>query len=396
MSSIAKTERGDINRIPSIVAIVFICTLPALVIVLLPMLVGGLVISLGFTEQQGGYVLTADMVGYTLGTIGAFFFIHRVNWRTITLSCLILMVLVNLASGWVSEMEPLLLLRMLSGMGGGIITAVTFAAMGQLRDPDSAYGLWLVFQAILGGAGSISLPHIIARWDIGAGFIIFAMLLVTGCLLYRFVPLQVLGTNHSSRAMERNVVKPTSLGILGILVIYIGLMSVYTYLERIGVSSGLAQTDVGICFLAMTVAGLAGGTAAAKFSVTFGRVWPVLIGVLGVVCSFVVLMSGDLGFYLYMFACALYFGMWSFLLPYLVGALAAVDTSGRALALGNAAIGGGLALGPFTATFLLGDNQYNVLILFGIGLVMLSYILLLPLLSVSQAGLTQKLGSRTA
>lgn len=396
MSCIAETELGDINRIPSIIAIVFICTLPALVIVLLPMLVGGLVISLGFTEQQGGYVVTADMVGYTLGTIGSFFFIHKVNWRTITLCCLVLMVLVNLVSGWVGEMEPLLLLRLLSGIGGGIITAVTFASMGQLRDPDSAYGLWLVFQAILGGAGSVSFPHIIARWDIGGGFIIFSILLMVGCLLYRFVPTQALSTTDSASGMDRATVKPVSLGILGILVIYIGLMSVYTYLERIGVSSGLSQADVGVCFLAMTVAGLVGGTAAAKYSVTFGRVWPVLIGVIGVVGSFVVLMSGNLGFYLYMFACALYFGMWSFLLPYLVGALAAVDTSGRALALGNAAIGGGLALGPFIATFLLGDNQYNVLILFGIGLVMVSYIVLLPLLTVSQAGLAQKLGSRTA
>lgn len=396
MSTHTGPDQRDINRVSSIVAIVFICTLPALVIVLLPMLVGGLVVSLGFTEQQGGYVVTADMAGYTLGTIASFFFIHRANWRMLTLGCLILMVLVNLMSGWVSGMEPLILLRLLSGIGGGIVTAVTFAAMGQFRDPDSAYGLWLVFQAALGGAGSVTLPYIIERWDIGGGFIIFAVLLIVGSLLYRYVPVQALRSAHADGRIDRHLVKPTGLGIFGILVIYIGLMAVYTYLERIGVSSGLSQADVGLCFLGMTVAGLVGGTAAAKFSVAFGRVWPVLIGVIGVLCSFVVLMSGNLGFYLFMFACALYFGMWSFLLPYLVGALAAVDPSGRALALGNAAIGGGLAVGPFIATFLLSNEGYNRLVLFGIGLVSISYLLLVPLLSASQAGLQKKLKGRTA
>lgn len=382
----------DINRWPAIFANVYLCTLPALVIIFLPMLVGGMVEHLGMTAQQAGFVATSDMLGYTVGTVACFFFIHKLNWRLVTLTCIAVMVVVNGFSGVISDYNTLLGVRFISGLGGGILTAVTFAAMGQMRDPDSAYGWWLVFQAAFGFVGFQYF------WDISVngGFIVLAVLLVLGGLLYRFVPEQALKQDHTAANMDKAVVGKATFGVIAILLVYVGLMAEYTYLERIGNAAGLSPDEIGSAFSAMSIAGLIGGGLAAKLGAKFGRLIPAMLGTAGCIASFYMFSSDTLEANFYTAACCLYFGLWSFLLPYLVGACAAVDASGRTLALGNAAIGAGLAFGPFIAANLIGENGYGILAVVATAFVGVGFALIIPLLKVSQQMTEEELDAETA
>ncbi|WP_261841174.1 MFS transporter [Aliamphritea ceti] len=370
------TSPLDINRWQVIFANVYLCTLPALVIIFLPMLVGGMVEHLGMTAQQAGFVATADMLGYTIGTVVSFFFIHKLNWRTLTLGCIILMAIANGISGTITDYETLLIIRFISGLGGGVLTAVTFAAIGQMRDPDSAYGWWLVFQAAFGFVGFQYF------WDISVngGFIVLTVLLVLGTLLIRLVPEQALQQGNSRQGIDKSMVGKAIAGVAAILLVYIGLMAEYTYLERIGNEAGLSPDEIGTAFSAMSIAGLIGGGLAAKLGAKFGRLIPALLGACGCIASFYLLSADQMDFSLYAAACCLYFGLWSFLLPYLVGACAAVDSSGRTLAMGNAAIGAGLAFGPFIAASLIGENGYGILAGVATAFVAVGFLLILPLL----------------
>jgi len=373
------TSNFDINRWPAIFSNVYLCTLPALVIIFLPMLVGGMVEHLGMTVQQAGFVATSDMLGYTIGTIASFFFIHKLNWRLLAIFCIALMAAANGFSGFIGDYETLIVVRFISGLGGGVLTAVTFAAMGQMRDPDSAYGWWLVFQAAFGFVGFQYF------WDISVngGFLVLTVLLIVGALLVMFVPPQALKHDHTAATMDKSLWMKAIGGIVAILLIYIGLMSEYTYLERIGNEAGLSPEDIGTSFSAMSIAGLIGGGLAAKLGARFGRLLPSLLGVIGCIGSFYLFSIEQVGFTVYAVACCLYFGLWSFMLPYLVGACAAVDASGRTLALGNAAIGGGLAFGPFMATILIGDSGYGILATVATAFLVVGFILIVPLLKVS-------------
>ncbi len=370
----------DINRWPAIFSNVYLCTLPALVIIFLPMLVGGMVEHLGMSAQQAGYVATSDMLGYTLGTIASFFFIHKLNWRTLTLGCIAVMAVANGISGTLTDYNDLLMVRFVSGLGGGVLTAITFAAMGQMRDPDSAYGWWLVFQAAFGFVGFQYF------WDISVngGFIVLTVLLILGALLFRFVPEQAIKHEHTAANMDRSLVGKAIAGVVAILLVYVGLMAEYTYLERIGNDAGLSPEEIGTAFSAMSVAGLIGGGLAARLGAKYGRLLPSLLGTAGCVVSFYLFSTEQIGFDLYTATCCLYFGLWSFLLPYLVGACASVDASGRTLALGNAAIGAGLAFGPFIAASLIGENGFGILAMVATAFVATGFFLIIPLLRVSQ------------
>lgn len=370
----------DINRWPAIFSNVYLCTLPALVIIFLPMLVGGMVEHLGMTAQQAGFVATSDMLGYTLGTLASFFFIHKLNWRQLALACIGIMVVANGISGTLTDYNTLLMVRFVSGLGGGVLTAVTFAVMGQMRDPDSAYGWWLVFQAAFGLVGFQYF------WDISVngGFTVLTGLLILGALLFRFVPEQALKQESAGTAMDKSLVGKAIAGVVAILLVYIGLMAEYTYLERIGNAAGLSPEEIGTAFSAMSIAGLAGGGLAAKLGAKFGRVIPSLLGAAGCIASFYLFSIEQVAFNIYVAACCLYFGLWSFLLPYLVGACAAVDASGRTLAMGNAAIGAGLAFGPFIAANLIGENGYGILATVSTAFVALGLVLIIPLLKASK------------
>lgn len=370
----------DINGWPSIFASVYLCTLPALVIIFLPMLVGGMVEHLGMSDQQAGFVATSDMLGYTVGTLASFFFIHKVNWRKLSLVCIALMVVANAFSGHISDYNTLLIIRFISGLGGGILTAVTFAVIGQMRDPDSAYGWWLVFQA---GFGLVGFQYF---WDISVngGFLVLTSLLLLGGLLFSFIPEQALSKNQNTSKADPAVFKKAVSGVIAILLIYIGLMAIYTYLERIGNQAGLSHDDIGISFSAMSVAGLLGGGVAAKLGSRYGRYIPVTLGTVGCIVSFYLFTIEQVEFMTYAAACCLFFGLWSFLLPYLMGACAAVDASGRTLAMANAAIGAGLAFGPFIAANLVGENGYGILAIVSTGFMIAGFLLVLPLLKLSQ------------
>lgn len=375
------TSTHDINRWQSVFANVYLCTLPALVIIFLPMLVGGMVEHLGMTAQQAGFVATSDMLGYTIGTIASFFFIHKMNWRILALVCIAIMAAANGFSGTIGDYQTLLVVRFISGLGGGILTAVTFAAMGQMRDPDSAYGWWLVFQAAFGFVGFQYF------WDISVngGFTVLAVLLVLGAFMIRLVPSQALVQTGEAAQLDKSLMVKAMMGVGAILLIYIGLMTEYTYLERIGNEAGLSPDQIGTAFSAMSIAGLIGGGLAAKLGAKFGRLIPSILGTIGCIISFYVFSIDQIGFVTYAAACCLYFGLWSFLLPYLVGACAAVDKSGRTLALGNAAIGAGLAFGPFIAALLIGDNGYSILAIVATIFLVLGFFLIMPLLRISQA-----------
>lgn len=370
----------DINRWPAVFSNVYLCTLPALVIIFLPMLVGGMVEHLGMTAQQAGFVATSDMLGYTIGTVASFFFIHKMNWRLLTVACIAIMAVANGFSGVIGDYETLLAVRFVSGIGGGILTAVTFAAMGQMRDPDSAYGWWLVFQAAFGFVGFQYF------WDISVngGFIVLTVLLILGALLIKFVPQQAIKHDHEMGKLDKSIVGKAFAGVFAIFLVYVGLMAEYTYLERIGNEAGLSPDEIGTAFSAMSIAGLAGGGLAAKLGAKFGRLMPSLLGAAGCIASFYLFSIEQIGFTTYAAACCLYFGLWSFLLPYLVGACAAVDNSGRTLALGNAAIGAGLAFGPFIAATLIGENGYGILAVVATAFVAVGLVLIVPLLKVSQ------------
>lgn len=83
------TTAVDVNSRLSIIAIVYIAVIAPCVFILQPGYVQGLVEYLAFSEEQAGYIASAEMFGIAFTTILLVFTEARVDWRKMTALCLI-------------------------------------------------------------------------------------------------------------------------------------------------------------------------------------------------------------------------------------------------------------------------------------------------------------------
>lgn len=333
---------------------VFMCTLPALVIILLPVIVTGVIESLNVSEQKAGFFVGVDMMGYTLGTISCSFFIGKFGWNSIARVSLALLIVFNILSALIDDYSLLLLFRLLSGAGGGILTAVTFATISQMRDPDSVYGYWLALQAVMGGIGFYIFPAILDGWGVGGAFALLAVLCMIALPLVRYIPQGCLRSGKKS--FDKQLFLPVALGIIGIFFFECGLMSPFAYIDRLGVAAGFNIEQTSLSLSAATVGGLIGGLTAAALSARWGRVLPIVIGNTVLMLALFTLRMESLNYLVYTAGVVTIFGVWSFVLPYMVGVIAAWDKSGQALSLANAALGIALMTGPFLGALIIGNS----------------------------------------
>ncbi len=72
------------------------------VIYLIPLLVGAMVSDRGFSEQQAGFMASADLAGYAVATFGAALVLDRFSWRRMGLLGVAIMVVANISTRSVS------------------------------------------------------------------------------------------------------------------------------------------------------------------------------------------------------------------------------------------------------------------------------------------------------
>lgn len=367
------TETIDINARSTLLAIVYICALPSLVVSFSPLLLSGMVSTLNLSEQQAGFISSADMTGYTVGTIVAFLIITRVDWRRLGIITLLLMIFANLLC---SQLESFLLLmatRFLSGIGGGALTALMLSVIAQMRDPDSVYGLWFVAMSIIGVIGMLMFPALLDNAGVGAAFMALAGLLIVALFFVKEIPRHALNCQSIGPVHTEISVYRTGLGVLAILLVYIGLMGVWVYLGQIGDASGLDPQQVANGLALSAMGGIAGGALAAWLGARQGRLFPISAGVVGMSLAMIWLMFEPVPYYAFIICCIILYALWSFIVPYLLGTLAELERSGRALSLGNAALGGGYMLGPFFSALLVGKGTYDGVLFMGIAMLLLGF-----------------------
>lgn len=379
----------DIDSPSSVLTNVMICALPFVIIIMVPVLVSGIVETLNVSAQKAGFVASADMAGYTLGTLSSFVLLSRVNWRTFIAVALIIMVAANGLSALASDYMVLIISRFASGVGAGIVTAITFAAMGQMRDSDSAYAWWLVAQSVIAGLCFYAFPVILEGWGISGVFGLFSVLCMAALFFIGFIPPHAGTPEHQVQVLKTSaLLKLAGFGMLALFLYECGLMGAYTYVELLGRAGGLSIEETSLSLSLSMLGGIAGGVFAAKLSTRFGRLPPILGGTTVLIISLLMLRQESTSFELYAVAVFLMFGVWNIVMPFLLGSLAAADETGRALALGNGSIGIALVLGPFFGALIIGNgNQalpvdaYFPVLSFGIILLIATCVAILPLLA---------------
>jgi predicted MFS family arabinose efflux permease len=137
----------------------------------------------------------------------------------------------------------------------------------------------------------------------------------------------------------------------GMFVFEAGQSGIFTFVDQIGIQTGLNADDRGTVLSVTGFIGLAGGVVAAWLGARIGRVLPIAIGLSLNVAAAVglALCESILAFS----AFNLLWGLaYNFLAPYLMGALAALDARGRWAVAGESLWNGGTVPGPWVAGLL--------------------------------------------
>ena len=252
-------------------------------IILMPMIVGGLIDSYQFSEQQAGNIAALEGLGLVFASILAAVWIRRVSWVKALVVAFLAYAALNILSANVAGYMPLLILRCLTGLAGGSVFAVTVAALGDQHEPDRAFGFAQAAQGVMMLGAFLAAPWLVQGWGVSALYYMLAgaslLLMPT---LSRFPPAgRVRAAAAAGDPPQRSHTGLIWMGLIASVVFFVNFFGFWAFVERIGQAGGLPVQTVALALGISQVMAIVGALAAAWASDRYGRYLPLIIVFIG-------------------------------------------------------------------------------------------------------------------
>jgi predicted MFS family arabinose efflux permease len=352
------------NRVRSIVGAIHINVISAAMLLIQPAFVQALVERLGFDSAAAGNIAGIEMLGVAAGAALAAMLAAHVPWRPASVLAIALMVASTLLSVTPSTGEGLGAARFVAGVGSGWLMSLSFEAVGRTRNPDRNFA-WLVTCALLfGAAGVIALPAVLEVFGIAGVFVGLAAYYGSGLLAISSLPAAAQGGTATREGDASTPRIPQvdawsrRLAVAAMFLYNVAQGAVWSYLALMGTAHGLDGDAVSLSLTASQLAGLAAVLAAGALTTTVTRMRALAIGIVGAgVVLF--LLAGPQPALMYGALVCAFNAAWNWTDPYLLGTMAAVDSTGRVMVWAIAWRLLGLAIGPFIAALLVHGDDFS-------------------------------------
>jgi hypothetical protein len=299
-------------------------------------LLGGLEDRYGFSRVQMGAFNTVETLSYALAMFCIAPRVARLSPRILMLIAGILVAAAQLGSIGLHEFTPLILGRVLSGVGFGLTNAALNLAAGRSSDPARAISAGIAIQTVFYTLINILLPHLGARYGLpgmfaALGTITLIFTLAAGWLPMRS-PVVVEPQQANSRArLDSNGVRT----LLAMGLFTFGSLAIWAFMERAAHAIAISSIEYGRYQAAATLLSALSNVALATVSSRL-RMAPALacaLVICGVSCAALTTVSSA-----WAFASALivFNVSWFVSYPLLLGIAYAVDGSGRLSVLSSA------------------------------------------------------------
>lgn len=366
----------DVNSRQSIVAILYLAVVGPCVFILQPGFVQGLVEYVGLSEQAAGYVASAEMFGIAATTVLLSIIAERVSWRNFLVASTVLCAGGNFASMGQTDAETLAIVRFVTGLGSGGLISLTFTMAGLTDRTDRNFGLIITWVLIYGAVGLLAMPTAYQVVGMNGVLAFFGLFCASSLIFIRHMP----DSGHAHANSDRHydysaLVRRVSLTAILIYNVAIGI--VWAYLFLVGLETGMTEQSVANALTVSQFLGIAGAFLVVMFERRFGRVVPLVAGILGT-AGFIYVLVGDLradGFWIAV--CGFNF-LWNLSMPYLLATMAQFDYRGRTVVHGVSMQMIGLAIGPFAAAQLLVRGGYDLVNVAGAVLFVAAALVILP------------------
>ena len=335
------------------------------VMVGLPVISTSWVNNLGFSEEQVGFLASADLFGLAIGAIIAYFFVAKYNRRYLTVIAACVAITANILCVYFQSYDVTFWLRLTAGTGAGVYTGIAVATIGGHSRPAFAFGLEL-FAFAFSQAGELKfLPYL----SIEGMYIAFAVSFVIGILFIGWLP-----ERPAESSLDADIEKPDDkhhvenlkvpkyvpwLVLTAVVFTYLNIGAYWTYIELATVDSAASSDWVASMLVYTSFFSVIGCLFAVLLSNRYGLSRPLLV-TLVFQAGIVLMLVFGITNYSVAFSMFAFNFCWIFVDIYQAAMISNVDRSGRYVALLPAAQGLGNGLGPaLAATVLAWGAGYN-------------------------------------
>ncbi|WP_104401431.1 MFS transporter [Vibrio penaeicida] len=367
------------NEVRMIVALVIIAAFLPTVLMMAPAIASQLASEFQFGPAQIGRVISSELVGMSLATIPAWYWLHRFTKPNSARVCIVLFAVFNLISGFAQTELLFIVFRFLSGLAGGSLMIICLYAASTTRNPDRVYSFWVLGQLIVGAIGLAVLPSLFLSFGIKAAYFALAVLILGCSPLCAFfaTPNQ---TKTATKTLKLN--RMALIGLVAVLLFYVSLNGVWTFAGMFAERLNLSSTKSGEIFSVASIFGIAGALCAAWLGHRWGRFLPLFAGFSMMILGTYLLQQNSE--YIFSNATFLFKFSWTLALPFILATLAKIDHQGQLMNSTNLVIGGGLAIGPAIFGHLLeSGHSLDHLVIYACITALISFILLGFILSQS-------------
>ena len=167
-----------------------------------------------------------------------------------------------------------------------------------------------------------------------------------------------------------------ALGLLGILILYAGNVGLWTYTERIGVTSGLSVISVGYILSTATIISVIGSLIASMIAVRVSHIFMTAFGLILVFLSISVYLDEQTLLLFLVATCMIRFSI-ALVLPFLLNTISMLDQSKRLVISLFLVIAIGGTAGPAISAALIGDSEdYKRVVVFALSMIGVSSMIL--------------------
>ena len=287
----------------------------------------------GLNLEQIGWLASIYLIGFAAITLVAPIWMNLSDWRISGIVSGVLMVGAVISWGFTDNVTLVYAAYCILGAGAGMVFTIGLTILARARDPESAFGVKLMWE--MGLAGLVM--FLMTKWIIASfgftGFVIGTAVAYIACMAVVIkLPDNFLkrerGLDEERAVIERINPLPAWIAIVALFIQFAAFSALWGFMEAIGDTRGLSNETIGTILTFSIVAGFAGASLAAWLGNRYGHIWPLNAGLVFAIVA-VVLLAYERGTAAYVFSACVINGMLQYTIAYQMGLVAHNDYSGR-------------------------------------------------------------------
>jgi predicted MFS family arabinose efflux permease len=350
----------------AIAAAIIISIVGNAVFIGMPMLVGSLADTLGFNDQQLGWLASADLMGIFVASVTVSLLINKVNRQALAYVGITVAIIANYFSTIFHDFDTLTLIRVLAGLGEGTCYSVGVASLAGTNKTARNFSILLFVLVAVNAIELYTFPTISDNWGVNGIFLFFCAAFVLTYFVVPWLPQSNKGlniatgtasatdkiTSHSQNSIPKWI---PWFCLVAVSCVYVNVGAFWAFIERLGVDANLSDDFISNTLALGTLFTLSGCAIATWMSNRFGQSKP-LLAAFFLMNIILFLLTVNVSAFSYVIAATVFNFSWLFIDVFQLGTIGNIDHSGKYAALVPAAQGLTQSISPALAGYILSEG----------------------------------------